>query len=110
MTDTARVDPVEVLARVGGALPGIGGSRRAFEVWLDKIHKAGWQITDPHYQEVTGSTACGSVDIEGIRYIVHYAPRVRRDLIDDSDNDLRQRTVLGYAAWGEPDPATPGVD
>ena len=102
MTNESRVDPVEILARVGGVLPGIGGSERAFEVVLDKIRKAGWELAESSYRDPRGSTECGSVFIEGIKYSVHYGLRVRRDLIDDSEGELKQRPILGYAAWVEP--------
>jgi hypothetical protein len=102
MADENRVDPVEILARVGGVLPGIGGSERAFQVMLDKIRKAGWELTEWSYRDTPGSTECGSALIEGIKYVVHYGPRVRRDSIDDSGGELEQRPILGYAAWVEP--------
>lgn len=110
MANENRVDPVEILARVGGALPGVGGSERAFQVVLDKIHKAGWELTESSYQDTPGSTECGSVLIEGIKYVVHYGLRVRRDLIDDSGGELRQRPILGYAAWVEPSLSDYSID
>ncbi|XVU21480.1 hypothetical protein ACQPZJ_29930 [Actinoplanes sp. CA-054009] len=97
------MDPVEILARVGGSRPGIGGSERAFQVVLDKIRKAGWGISESNYHDAPDSTECGSVLIEGIKYVVHYGLRVRRNLIDDSEGELRQRPILGYAGWVEPD-------
>ncbi|WP_412740584.1 hypothetical protein [Krasilnikovia sp. MM14-A1259] len=102
MANENRLDPVEILARVGGTLPGIGGSERAFQVLLDKIRKAGWETAESSYRDNPDSTECGSVLIEGIKYVVHYGPRVRRDLIDDSAGELSQRPILGYAAWVEP--------
>jgi hypothetical protein len=110
MTSGNRRDPVEILALVGGSLPGIGGSGRAFEVIINKIQKAGWQIAEPTYQDTPGSTECGYVVIEGISYKVHYGRRVRLDLIDDSGGELRQRPILGFAAWVEPDLDGYGID
>jgi hypothetical protein len=110
MANDDRVDPVEILARVGGVLPGIGGSERAFQVVLDKIRKAGWELTELSYRDTPESTECGSVLIEGIKYVVHYGPRVRRDLIDDSGGELKQRPILGYAAWVEPSLSDYSID
>lgn len=99
-----RVDPVEILAKVGGTLPVEGTSRRAFEVWLHKVQKAGWEISGEEFRaSKSNDLLCGIVMIEGLRYNVYYGPRIRRSLADDSTGELSYKVILGYAAWGEPD-------
>lgn len=98
-----RVDPVQIIARVGGVRPGFGGPERAFQVWVDLARKAGWEVFEsPGFQEVPDSTECGAVVIEGLPYQVHYGRRVRQILADDSTGHLEYRPVLAYAAWAEP--------
>lgn len=104
MTDGERVDPVEIIARVGGVKPDIGGSERAFQVWVHKARKAGWNVAeDPGYHQAPGRTECGGVVIDGLKYKVHYGLRLRRDMVDDSTGHMAYRPVLAHAAWAEPD-------
>lgn len=100
----SRTDPIEIIARVGGSTPDVGGSERAFQVWAHMARKVGWETSQEEHYGLGGTgTACGSLVIEGLRYVVHYGLRVRRTLADDSTGELRYRASLGYAAWVEPD-------
>jgi hypothetical protein len=97
-----RVDPVEIIARVGGVNPDFGGKARAFEVWIHLAKKAGWDVGSIQSEAQHAETACGIVTIEGISYTVHYGPRVRRSLVEEIGDQVEIRDVLAYAAWAEP--------
>ncbi|WP_159425052.1 hypothetical protein [Streptomyces sp. TLI_053] len=98
-----RIDPVEIIARVGGVRPDVGGSERAFDVWVHLARKAGWDvIDDPGYSAADKGTACGIVSLEGLKYRIHYGLHVRQDMADDSTGHLTWRPVLAHAAWAEP--------
>lgn len=106
-----RVDPVEIVARVGSVFPGFGGSERAYQVWVNMVQRAGWVVVEePGYRQIVDGTQCGVVLIEGLSYRVHYGLRVRTDLADDSSGHLSWKPVLAYAAWAEPDLATYSLD
>ncbi|MFZ3498071.1 hypothetical protein ACODT5_33435 [Streptomyces sp. 5.8] len=93
-----RTDPVEIIARVGGVDP-----RRALEVWIHLASRAGWNVTEAVGDDVPSApTECGVVDIEGLRYRVHVAPRVRHLLMEVVDGQMVQRPILNAAAWAEP--------
>ncbi len=99
-----RVDPVQILARVGGATRRDRDVDRAFEVWVHLARKAGWDVVESSEdRDPDDPTDLGSVLIEGIKYRIRYAPRVRRLLADDSTGHLTYRDILGYASWAEPD-------
>ncbi|MCI3272557.1 hypothetical protein [Streptomyces cylindrosporus] len=100
--DDRRVDPVEIIARVGGVNPDFGGKSRAFEVWIHLANKAGWEVSSIQADTERAETTCGTLAIEGISYRVHYGPRVRRSLIDETGIQVKIRDVLAYAAWAEP--------
>jgi hypothetical protein len=97
-----RVDPVEIIARVGGVNPDFGGKARAFRVWIHLAEEAGWEVNSIQDQIEQDGMICGIVVIEGISYRVHYGPRVRRRLIDKIGSRAEARDVLAYAAWAEP--------
>lgn len=94
-----RTDPVEIIARVGG----IWGQQpdRVLEVWMYLAQKAGWQVTRIA-DAVLGEGDCGEVDVEGLRYRIRQAPRVRHSLVDDSGGTVVRRPVFGVAGWAEP--------
>jgi hypothetical protein len=97
-----RVDPVEIIARVGGVNPDFGGKARAFEVWIHLARKAGWEVNSIQGEAQQAETACGAVTIEGISYKVPDGPRVRRPLAEGIGDQVKVRDVLAYAAWAEP--------
>lgn len=110
-----RTDPVEILARV----PEYDGKQRAFDVWVHKAHKAGWPVTVESSATEQPGDECGVVEIEGLRYRVRFAKRVRqRVAVVAEDKHLIAAAVgltLGrtedvvewaaefrHAAWAEP--------
>lgn len=92
-----RVDPVQILARVGDTEPDTGGNEEAYQEWLYLARAAGWEVAEStgFREPRDGGTECGLVTVEGLAYRVHYGPRARLDLADGAP-------VLGYAAWAEP--------
>src|SRR5258706_11754843 len=70
----ARIDPVEIIARVSDD----NGKQRAFEVWRHKATKAGWPVTVESTSLDRPGSECGVVQIEGLRYRIHHAKRVRQ--------------------------------
>lgn len=97
MAQGRRVDPVQILIRVGDTDPDAGGNEEAYQEWVYLAREAGWDVVEsPGFQEPRdGGTQCGLVEIEGLAYRVHYGLRARLDLADGE-------TVLTYAAWAEP--------
>jgi hypothetical protein len=97
MATGRRVDPVQILIRVGDTDPDMGGNEEAYQEWVYLAREAGWEVDEsPGFQEPRdGGTECGLVEIEGLAYRIHYGPRARLDLADGE-------TVLAYAAWAEP--------
>ncbi|GGU35986.1 hypothetical protein [Streptomyces lavendofoliae] len=97
MAQGRRVDPVQILIRVGDTDPDTGGNEEAYQEWVYLAREAGWDVVEsPGFQEPgDGGTQCGLVEIEGLAYRVHYGLRARLDLADGE-------TVLTYAAWAEP--------
>ncbi|WP_053644881.1 hypothetical protein [Streptomyces sp. XY431] len=94
-----RIDPVQIVARVGN----FASRERAVEVWVHLASKAGWQVaTISAVPEGPDGGDCGIVEVEGLRYRIRLAPRVRTDLADDQDGTLTWRPVLSHAAWAEP--------
>jgi hypothetical protein len=113
-----RVDPVEILARVGGV--SAENPERAYQVWVHKARKAGWTVVEePGYHDATEGTLCGTVSIEGLRYRVHYGLRVRSMLVELTESStahvieqavavvggapVRRFPIFAHAAWVEPD-------
>jgi hypothetical protein len=97
-----RIDPVEIVARVGGVLP-FTDRDRALGVWIHLATKAGWQVISVSGpDQADGSGVCGVVDVDGIQYLILLGPRVRRPLVEVVEGRMTQRPVLGFAAWAEP--------
>ncbi|MET9430899.1 hypothetical protein [Streptomyces sp. NPDC003036] len=94
-----RLDPVEIVVRVGDTDPDTGGNEEAYQEWVYRAREAGWDVTEStgFREPRDGGTECGLVDVEGLAYRVHYGLRVRVDLGEGAP-------VLGYAAWAEPVP------
>ncbi|MEU8165508.1 hypothetical protein AB0B97_03235 [Micromonospora sp. NPDC049004] len=109
-----RTDPIEIIARVSEN----DGKQRAFEVWLYKAQKEGWPVTVDSTAVDQPGDGCGVVDIEGLKYRIRHAKRVRqrvaivpagRHLIaaaanlttGDSDG-ITWTWEFGHAAWAEP--------
>lgn len=86
----ARIDPVEILAKVSED----NGKQRAFEVWQHKAVKAGWAVTVESTSLDGPGPECGVVEIEGLRYRIQHSKRVRQRLGDD--------WTFTHAAWAEP--------
>lgn len=98
-----RRDPVEIVAAVGGVTLRFHNRSRALEVWCHLASQAGWDVQV--LQEFVGTTAderLALVGIEPLKYLIKYAPRVRRSLVDDSGEEVETRTVFAHAAWAEP--------
>jgi hypothetical protein len=104
MPQDERVDPIQIIARVGGVAYRSMDASRAFEVWVHLTRKAGWDVTElPVERNADDPTDLGAVMVEGIKYRIRFGPRVRRLLADDSTGHLAYKDALGYAAWAEPD-------
>lgn len=104
MSGSDRVDPVQIVARVGGLTAELSDSDRAFEVWVYLARQAGWDVIEyPPDPEAADENEFGSVMIEGVKYKICYGLRVRQMLADDSTGHLMHRPVLTYASWAEPD-------
>ncbi|MFG1648777.1 hypothetical protein ACGFIE_02530 [Micromonospora sp. NPDC049275] len=69
-----RPDPIEIIAGVSE----VDGKHRAFEVWLYKANKEGWAVTVESSSVDQPGDGCGVVDIEGLRYRIRHAKRVRQ--------------------------------
>lgn len=69
-----RTDPIEIIARVSEQ----DGKQRAFEVWLYKADKEGWSVAVESTSVEAPGDECGVVDIEGLRYRIRHARRVRQ--------------------------------
>jgi len=98
-----RRDPVEIVAEVGGVTLRSHNRGRALEVWRHLASQAGWDVQV--LQEFVGTAAderLALVGIEPLKYLIKYAPRVRRLLVDDSGEGVETRVVFAYAAWAEP--------
>jgi len=110
-----RTDPVQILARVSEE----HGRQRAFDVWVDKATKAGWAVTvESTCADQPGTALCGVVEIEGLRYRVFHAKRVRVEVavvprgkhLIAAALDMLQGQAAGvtwisefrHAAWAEP--------
>lgn len=110
-----RPDPVEILAHV----PERDGRQRAFDVWVHKATKAGWAVTvESTCTDQPGTALCGVVDIEGLRYRVFFAKRVRVevamvppgkhliaaavDLTMGRAEGVTWTSEFRHAAWAEP--------
>ncbi|MFD3957639.1 MULTISPECIES: hypothetical protein [Streptomyces] len=103
MTKDERVDPVQIFARVGGVTYRAMDASRAFEVWVHLARSAGWDVVElPADRKVDDPEDLGAVMVEGIKYRIHYSPRMRRLLADDSTGRLSYKDALGFAAWAEP--------
>lgn len=111
MSQDERVDPIQIFARVGGITYRSMDANRAFEVWIHLARSAGWDVVAlPVDRKEDDPTDLGAVMVEGIKYRIHFSPRVRRLLADDSTGHLTYKDALGYAAWAEPDLAVSGQD
>jgi hypothetical protein len=101
----ARIDPVEIIARVSED----NGKQRAFEVWIHKATKAGWPVTVESASLDRPGSECGVVQIEGLRYRIHHAKRIRQRVaatVKQSAGETVDGTTwtwtLTHAAWAEP--------
>jgi hypothetical protein len=110
----SRPDPVEILARVSER----DGKQRAFDVWVDKAGKAGWDVAVESTVTDRPGTECGVVDIEGLRYRIHHGKRVRTRVAQGPPgehaialavrismgraDDVRWGWEFSHAAWAEP--------
>lgn len=109
-----RTDPIEIIARV----PEQHGKQRAFDVWCHKASKEGWSVgVESNYADEPGDE-CGVVDIEGLRYRIHHAKRVRQrvgivpdgqhliaaavKLSTGESNGIVWTSEFTHAAWAEP--------
>jgi hypothetical protein len=90
-----RPDPVEILARVSN------DRERAFETWIYLAGKAGWTVTEESRSLDQPGTLCGVVDVEGLRYAIHYGPRVRH-LIHVVPAGVHLISAVARATSGEP--------
>jgi hypothetical protein len=109
-----RTDPVEILARVDER----DGRQRAFDVWVDKARKAGWEVAVESTSTDDPGPECGVVEIEGLRYRILHAKRVRHrvaivppgrhliaaavDLSLGRADGVVWAWEFGHAAWAEP--------
>jgi hypothetical protein len=104
MPGPERVDPVQIVARIGGVTVELSDSDRAFEVWVYLARQAGWDVIEfPPDPEAADEDDFGSVVVEAVKYKIRYGLRVRQMLADDSTGYLTHRPVLAYASWAEPD-------
>ncbi len=104
MSQDERVDPVQIFARVGGVGYRSMDANRAFEVWVHLARSAGWDVVElPADRKADDPEGLGAVMVDGIKYRIHYSPRVRRLLADDSTGHLSYKDALGFAAWAEPE-------
>jgi hypothetical protein len=104
MSRSDRVDPVQIVVRIGGVTAGLSDSDRAFEVWVYLARQAGWDVIEfPPDPQASTESDFGSVIVEGIKYKICYGLRVRQTLADDSTGNLTRRPVLAYTSWAEPD-------
>ncbi|WP_394618343.1 hypothetical protein JNUCC0626_04380 [Lentzea sp. JNUCC 0626] len=90
-----RTDPTLIIAQPGGLAP---PRQRIVEVWAHLAAKAGWQVEPVADFELTTKQDCGAVDVEGLRYVVKYGPRLREPLYEGNS----ERPVFAPAAWVEP--------
>jgi hypothetical protein len=109
-----RPDPVQIFAGVRER----DGKQRAFDVWVHKTLKAGWSVTVESNCVDEPGTACGVVDVEGLRYRVHHGKRLRlrsgtvtadrhaaaavADLSRGEAAGISWGWVFTHAAWAEP--------
>lgn len=109
-----RTDPVEIIARVSEK----DGKHRAFEVWLYKAAKAGWSVTVEATTVDEPGDQCGTIDVEGLRYRIRHAKRVRKrvgyvqpgrhltgaalDVATGESDDVFWTWEFGHAAWADP--------
>ncbi|WP_446218211.1 hypothetical protein [Micromonospora sp. IBHARD004] len=109
-----RTDPIEIIARVSEQ----DGKQRAFEVWLHKANKEGWSVTVESTSVDAPGDECGVVDIEGLKYQIRHARRVRQQVaivpagqhliaaavklsLGESDG-FSWTSEFVHAAWAEP--------
>jgi len=98
-----RRDPVEIVAEVGGVTLRLHNRDRALEVWCHLASQAGWDVEVLRaFDETTAGERLALVSIEPLKYLIKYAPRVRRPLVDDGGEGVETRIVFAYAAWAEP--------
>lgn len=98
-----RRDPVEIVAAVGGVTLRFHNRCRALETWCHLALQAGWDVQVlREFAGTTGDERLALVGIEPLKYLIKYAPRVRRSLVDDSGEGVETRIVFAYAAWAEP--------
>jgi len=109
-----RTDPVEIIARVAED----HGKQRAFDVWCHKASKEGWSVTVESASPNQPGDECGVVDIEGLKYRIHHAKRVRQrvgivpvgqhlimaalDVAQGEADDISWTWEFEHAAWAEP--------
>ena len=110
-----RTDPIEIIARVDEH----DGRERAFEVWVHKAMKAGWSVTVESTSSDVSGSECGVVEIEGLRYRIHHAKRLRQPVaivpagkhliaaavemsMGKVDDDVVWTWEFRHAAWAEP--------
>jgi uncharacterized protein YuzE len=111
---TDQPDPTEIIARV----PEEHGKQRAFDVWCHKAREEGWSVTVESTSTDQPGDACGVVDIEGLKYRIHHAKRVRLpvgivpperhlvaaalDLSHGDSDGITWTSRFDHAAWAEP--------
>jgi hypothetical protein len=109
-----RTDPIEIIARV----PEDHGKQRAFDVWCHKASKEGWSLTVESTSTDQPGDECGVVDIEGLKYRIHHAKRVRHPvgivpagrhlimaavhLAQGNADGITWTWEFDHAAWAEP--------
>ncbi|MCW3818050.1 hypothetical protein ONA91_26735 [Micromonospora sp. DR5-3] len=109
-----RTDPIEIIARVSEQ----DGKQRAFEVWCYKAGKEGWAVTVESSSVDEPGDECGVVDVEGLRYRIRHARRIRQrvaivpagrhliaaavDLSLGRSDEVTWMWEFGHAAWAEP--------
>jgi hypothetical protein len=110
-----RTDPVQIIARVSER----DGRQRAFDAWVHKAAKAGWPVIVESDSTDEPGDECGIVDIEGLRYRIRHAKRVRRRVAivpegeapiaavvrmttTGDDGGISWTWQLDHAAWAEP--------
>ncbi|MEU4350408.1 hypothetical protein [Streptomyces sp. NPDC023838] len=104
MSEAERLDPVQIVAVVGGVTEELSDLDRGFELWVHLARREGWEVSSmAPLNEPWEDGVLGSAVVEGITYRIRSGPRVRRSMADDSTGRLTYRPVLVFAAWAEPD-------
>jgi hypothetical protein len=108
----SRTDPVEIIARVAER----DGKQRAFDVWIHKASNEGWSVTVLSTSADQPGRECGVVDIEGLKYRIRHAKRIRQrvGIVPAGQHLIAATLSMGesdgiawtwefdHAAWAEP--------